>query len=393
MVTVSPRQLAWLEEEIAGWRSDGLVTDEAATAIRSRYVAGRRLSLITVVVSLGAAFVSVGVIWLVAANLDQLSPLVRFALVVMLWLGLVIAAELLAERHTGEQASPLVGGARLLGTAAFGAVIFQAAQSLQVPAYSASLIGWWALGALLYAYAVDGVAPLILGVLTAAVWFAWQSAAAADGVRGFALALLLGAVVATATAVGHAARWRAHDATPWRLAGSTLVLVGLFIAALPWFETRDHPWTTTTIVVAVLAGLAAPLAGLVGDRLDRAEVGAIVAAAAAGIGLLTWVDSSSGDELSTPDALRAVVAVLVYLGVAGALAVIGTRRDLPALTGLATAALIVFTTVQSFAVFARIITGATLFLIVGAVLLASGYGFDRARRRLVAELAQGGDRS
>jgi hypothetical protein len=60
------------------------------------------------------------------------------------------------------------------------------------------------------------------------------------------------------------------------------------------------------------------------------------------------------------------------------------RRDLPALTGLATAALVLFTTVQSFAVFAPIISGASLFLAVGLVLLASGYLFDRARRRLVA---------
>ncbi|MFN8079644.1 MAG: DUF2157 domain-containing protein [Kineosporiaceae bacterium] len=393
MTMVSSRQLAWLEAELAGWQAEGLVTDEAAAAIRSRYVAGRRLSLITVLVGLGAAFVAVGVIWLVAANLDQLSPLLRFALVVVLWLGLVVAAELLAEHHTGERASPLVGAARLLAAAAFGAVIFQAAQSLQVPAYTATLIGWWALGALLYAYAVDGVAPLILGVVTATVWFAWQSAEDADGVRGFALALLLGSVVATAAAIGHSARWRAHDATPWRLAGATLALVGLFVAALPWFETGDHPWTTTPIVVAVLAGGCALAAGILGNRLDRAELGVIVAAAGAGIGLLSWVGSGSGDEVDTADTLRAVVAVLIYLLVAGALAVIGTRRDLPALTGLATAALVVFTTVQSFAVFARIITGATLFLAVGVVLLASGFGFDRARRRLVVQLAREGDRS
>ena len=43
----------------------------------------------------------------------------------------------------------------------------------------------------------------------------------------------------------------------------------------------------------------------------------------------------------------------------------------------------VFTTVQSFAVFAPVISGATLFLAVGLVLIAVGYLVDRGRRHLV----------
>ena len=43
-----------------------------------------------------------------------------------------------------------------------------------------------------------------------------------------------------------------------------------------------------------------------------------------------------------------------------------------------------FTTVQSFAVFARIVDGAWLFLLLGVVFLGTGLLFDRARRGLVA---------
>ena len=45
-----------------------------------------------------------------------------------------------------------------------------------------------------------------------------------------------------------------------------------------------------------------------------------------------------------------------------------------------------FTTVQSFAVFAPIITGATLFLVLGVIFLGSGFLFDRGRRHLTANL-------
>ena len=57
---------------------------------------------------------------------------------------------------------------------AFGAVIFQAAQSLQVPAYSPALVGLWAAGALAHAYAFRALVPLVVGVVTGVGWWIWQ---------------------------------------------------------------------------------------------------------------------------------------------------------------------------------------------------------------------------
>ena len=48
-----------------------------------------------------------------------------------------------------------------------------------------------------------------------------------------------------------------------------------------------------------------------------------------------------------------------------------------------------YATVQAFAVFAPIISGATLFLLVGAVLVVTGFVVDRGRRHLVATLEGG----
>ena len=82
---------------------------------------------------------------------------------------------------------------------------------------------------------------------------------------------------------------------------------------------------------------------------------------------------------------RAVFAVVAYLFVASGYAVLGGMRDTSRLTWLATAALVIFVTVQAFAVFAPIVSGAALFLIVGLVLIGTGILADRGRRRLVSE--------
>ena len=78
---------------------------------------------------------------------------------------------------------------------------------------------------------------------------------------------------------------------------------------------------------------------------------------------------------------------------------VGALRESWRLTALATVALVAFTTAQSFSVFARILEGAWLFVALGVVLLGTGFVFDRARRRLVAVVAdddlvsgEGGDR-
>ena len=104
--TVVPhRRLDWLTEELSTWQRDGLVSPEAAEQIRARYSASRRVPFTQVVLGLGGAFVAVGVIWLIAANLDRIPPPARLAAVVALWLGLVAAAEALARRSEAETAA------------------------------------------------------------------------------------------------------------------------------------------------------------------------------------------------------------------------------------------------------------------------------------------------
>ena len=389
MHPVTPAQLHWLDGELARWQAEGLVAPEAAHAIRGRYVASRRFTLARIVLTLGACFIGLGLVWLVAANLDAMSPLARFLLMVAVWLGLVVVAEVLAARGTraGDTASPVVGAVRLLAAAAFGAVVFQAAQSLQVPAYEPLLVGVWGLGALLWAYAVRGVAPLVLAVGLLAFWFVWQVAGAGDGVFAVSTAIAAAALAAVSVGVGHLVLGWRDLATPWREIGALLALVALFVAALPyaWGEPEAGLALVVGLGVAVVLAAAAFVRG---DRVDRLEIGLAALALALTAGLSLWrFDENVLDTADLPAGawLRAVLSVVAYLAVASGYAVLGGMRDSSRLTWLATAALVVFVTVQAFAVFAPIVSGAALFLIVGVVLLGTGVLADRGRRRLVTE--------
>lgn len=381
----SAAQLAWLEGELARWQAEGRLDAVTAAGLRADFTASRRFSLSRLLLALGAAFVGIGVLWLVAANLDELSPLTRFVGVVVLWLAAVAGAERAATRRPGG----VVGALRLVAALLFGAVVMQAAQSLQVPAYDSGLVGTWAAGALLYAYAAGALAPLGVGIVAGVLWWVWLVAERSESVAGAAVALLLAAVLTGAVAVAHQGRLLPAFAAPWRLASALLVLLGLFLAALPRQGEDALPTAGVVWAGLVLVLLAAVGAALVADRTGRLELAAVVAACAVGTLLLQWQPAgpTGAADLTGEGLARAVLAILVYLLAAAGLAALGVLRDTVGLTQLATGALVVFTVVQSFAVFEPILSGAALFLVLGLVLAGAGYLVERGRRRLVADVA------
>jgi hypothetical protein len=80
---------------------------------------------------------------------------------------------------------------------------------------------------------------------------------------------------------------------------------------------------------------------------------------------------------------RALSGTLVYILSAVWFAVVAARRDVPPLVYVVTAALVLFVTVQSFAVFQPLLSGAALFLVLGVVFIATGVLVDYGRRRLM----------
>ena len=414
---LSGAHLRWLEEELREWQRDGLVTDSAAETIRGRYVTHARAKLLAVVTGLGVAFVAVGLIWLVAANLDQIDPLVRLGLVGAVWLGLAVVAEVItAER--------LQAVCRTLAAAAFGAVIFQAAQSLQVPAFESNLVACWGAGALLYAYATGSMGALAVALAACTVWFGWHTGETVRSVPQGAVTVLCAALVATSISLAHRgqlARMRPGFGGAWQIVGAIFALVGLFIATVPFGQPDQPLWQPAFGWVLGITGVAVVLGfvmswrhpGVPGDRgatgapdsswsgsaprgRGRSEIELLVllAALAGGTGLVLWQPSASTSAFEAPAMTpelwaRTGASIVLFIAVAAWFAMLGAWREEPELTTLALVALVLFTTFQSFAVFAPIISGATLFLAVGGVMLISGLAADRVRRLLTRRRDRG----
>ncbi len=375
--------MAWLQRELRQWQEEGVVDALLAERIAGRYAAGRGMALGRLALGLGATFVGIGLIWLVATNLDQLSPLTRIVGVTAVWLSAVVIAEVLAHRSALATAA-----ARLIAALAAGAVVFQAAQSLQVPAYTPSLLGVWAAGVLAYTYATSGVGPLIVAIVTGTGWYAWYVGERTGDPALIAASLVLAAAVGTAIAALHESRWRRPFARPWRQVGALLALVGLFLVALP---STDRPQSIPLLlwVGIAAAGLIGGLALALGDRQGRHEVLAIGAVTAATLSLLAWSPVDPGQSgLTAMQLIHAVVATAVYVLTAAWFAAVSALHDDPHLMTLSTGALVVFVTVQSFAIFAPLLSGAALFLVLGVVFLATGGLVIRGRRRLMAPTSE-----
>ena len=382
----SPRQLDWLRTELHDWTSSDLITDAQAARISSRYVeqagAGSRFTIGRVLLSLGGGFVGIGMIWLVAANLDQLAPTARFLAVAALWLGFLVGGEYLAGRSASP---PFVGAIRLIAALTFGAMLFQASQSLQVPAYEPRLVGLWAAGALLHGYLARAYLPFLVGLVTGVGW--WLAQPLWDEPTGLTVVLLLGAgaVLAAGLAVLHDGRLD-RFAWAWRLVGGGMALAAMFVAAIPDVGSDDVTWSGWLILSLAAAGIAAVAAVATRPGSRSLEPIGAVAVLVASTLLALWQTGADSSDVDAGDWLHAAVSVAAYVLLAVAVVALGTLRDHSALTWIATAALVVFTTFQSFAVFAPIVTGAWLFVVLGTVFLGTGFLVDRGRRQLAQAL-------
>lgn len=384
---ITGQQLAWLRDEVGHWRAAGIIDTAQAEAITGHYEAqsvSATSVLGRIMLLLGGAFVGVGLIWLVAANLDELSPMARFVTVVILWLAFLIGSEVLDARRAP---AALVGAIRLLAALGFGAVIMQAAQSLQVPAFEPTLVGLWSIGAMLHAHLTRSTMPFLVGLGTGTQWWIWQPMWADGTAMGAVISLGAGAVLAASLAV-LSERWAPPFAWWWRLTAAALALAALFVAAIPGIhDGLDWSlWLLLELIAAVLLGTAA--AALTARRPDHAwiePVGALVVLAVAAL-LALWDTGTDITDVGLDQWAHAAISVAAYVGLAIALLALDVLREHRALTWLAMAALVVFTTFQSFAVFAPIVTGALLFVVLGIVFLGTGLLFDRARRRVARTL-------
>jgi len=382
---ISKEQAGWLASEVAAWRAEGLVDEGTAAAIEGRYRVQEDRRGVPLLLFLGAALFGVGIIWLVAANVDfdEIGPLARIAGVAVVWLALVAVGEAL-DAH--ERWRPVAGPVRLLAALAFGGVVFQAAQSLQVPAFAPQLVFAWGIGALAYAYATGARGPLIIAIAALAGWYTWVLLDEGEGPS-----VILGFVIACPVAAAAGAASAGHFTGPWRFAAAAFGLLGLGCATVPDIADGDLP-ATLPLVLGALAGIAAVAIGMTRSPEDRRELLgaaglAIAAALLVAVAPENAPDLGGGDRPSGAETAFTLLACGLFLAAAVGVALQGARTQQGSLSDLAYGALLVFLAVQSFGLLATLVSGAVLVLAVGAVLLVSGVLLDRGRRRLVNEAA------
>ena len=278
-----------------------------------------------------------------------------------------------------------MGAARLLAALGIGAVLFQAAQSLQVPAFEPRLLGLWSAAALLHGYATRAYLPFLVGVVSGVSW--WFTQPMWDEPSGLTVVMLFGAGSVLAAGTGRAPRrssrhLRLDVADRRRRHGPA----GPLRRRHP--RHRGRPDRLVLLARGRPGGAGLVAAGAVATRPGvRAlePLGAIVVLVVATlIGL--WSTGADSSDVDASDWLHAATSVAAYVLLAVALVALGTVREHPPLTWMAMVGLVVFTTFQSFAVFAPIVTGAWLFVVLGTVFLGTGFLFDRARRELAQAL-------
>ena len=160
----------FLADELAEWREDGLISDEAARKIAARYDidlsgANERRSFILKLVAY--LFLALSLFTLVGANWEELPRAVRLIIV----LGILAAVKfsgVLAQKNGKEtQATTLF----FLGNFCYGAAIVLVAQIYHLGEHMPSGVLLWAVGALALALAtrksIIALQALVLGL----IWF------------------------------------------------------------------------------------------------------------------------------------------------------------------------------------------------------------------------------
>jgi uncharacterized membrane protein len=164
----------WLLAEIDRWVAEGIVTQEQAGRLRSRYTpteAGPPWGLI-VFAAAGAIVIGLGVILLFAYNWDAIPKFGKLALI----FGAVIAAHAGAVRLlAGDGWKPKLGEAiAALGTMLYGAGIWLVAQVYHIDEHFPNGFLFWALGALAMAWAIRSTLNGLIAVVLFVFWGSFE---------------------------------------------------------------------------------------------------------------------------------------------------------------------------------------------------------------------------
>lgn len=383
------------ERRLSHWSTAGLLDPATAARIREyelqRAAAARTRWSVWLALLFGAVLLAAGVLLLVSASWDQVSPMVRLALVVAM-----VAAFHVAGAVVSPWSERTALGLHLVGTLTLGPAIFLAGEILNLDEHWPAGVMLWAIGALVAWLLRRDVPHFGLVAVLVPAWLLCEWAAI--GETGNLRTSVVGQAGAFLLALAYLTARRASASTPVidRTANHRLVLRGLgAVALLPAglvlgvqaaFHVAPPAWHATLPTlpavgvalnaVAWSAALVIPLA--VALRLRGS--GAWMNALAAG-----WVIALA---LLPSGVSRLLVYGWLALGAIG-LGAWGIREASTDRVNLATVA---FALVVLFFYFDNLMDkmGRSASLIgLGLLFLVGGYLLERVRRRILAHTAEG----
>jgi uncharacterized membrane protein len=278
-----------LREELARWRHEGLVDEEAGAALTERYRlndlgAEAQGLLLTTIVLIGVALIGCGIVAFVAAHWDSINKYVKVAT-------LIVA---MTVAHVGgyyvwrvrRPAWPRIGhGLTVLGTVIFGANIGLFAQIFHISENWHNGFMAWALGAVLVGYALKSVPNMVIGAVMSFVWYCGRVGSTdsaffiypllAAGVflpacyawRSTAL-FTLTVLAITASLIGNGGVYVDESAAAAAIL-TVLPLVALWLYGK--VHDREGRWAAFGVVAGILAATGLSLIAYIGSFLDVAD--------------------------------------------------------------------------------------------------------------------------
>jgi uncharacterized membrane protein len=364
--------------ETRHWVRDGLISDEQAEAIRARYTEGaaseRRGRLITVLATIGAVAIGIGVILFFAANWDGIPKPGRLVVLLVGLVATLYGGEALRARY------PRVGEAvTFIGGLLFGAAIFLVGQMYNLEDHAGAGFLLWAAGA------AAGTAVFRTprwAALTVGTFGTWLAYVVVDVDYGELVPFVLGLYGLAIYALGTRLRETELLGLP-RAVGFALAAIPVFVLTFGHVadEAADHDHLAGRVVAACVGTAVAAVVAAIALALDRTRRTAIfeggaIAVAAAAILLATRVPL-------TPVAFNLLLIALAL----GAIWV-GYENDEVWLVNMGVAAVAAELIGRFFDTFWHLLPRSAAFLSAGILVLGIAWLLERQRSRLVARMSR-----
>ena len=172
-VQLNAAQRSWLEQELAAWQSEQVVSAEQAELIRGRYESTEesgersRSTAVNALWSVAAFLTGLAALLLIGFNWEALDRPVKLIVVLVTVSATHFGAWLL--RRSGKHAT-VANVVSFLGCLFFGAGIWLIGQAFHLDAHYPDGVWWWAIGILPFALLLDSIPIHLLFVSLLALW-------------------------------------------------------------------------------------------------------------------------------------------------------------------------------------------------------------------------------